>query len=84
MMTVPQAEINQYNANPDAYAARYFGLTIDQYYEWVESHATALCSERTRSGRLCRNRIGAGVLLTSSAWLQQHRSAPCFIHGGRS
>ena len=79
---VGQDEMNQYNADPDAFAAKYFGLTVDQYREWIETQATALCSERTRAGRLCRNPIGAGVLLTPKDWLQHHRSAPCFIHGG--
>jgi hypothetical protein len=29
-------EAARYDADPDNWAAKYFGLTLEQYYEWVE------------------------------------------------
>jgi len=39
----------------------------------------ALCSERTKSGRLCRILIER-CDLNPAKWRERHRSAPCFLH----
>jgi hypothetical protein len=77
-------EAVEYNADPDLFAAKHLGFaTADEYREWVETQGYALCSERTKSGRLCRNLIGGGQL-DPAEWRARHRSAPCFNHGGQS
>jgi hypothetical protein len=58
--------------------------TVEQYREWIEVRGTALCSERTKRGRLCSLPIASGGIMTSpDEWLAKHRSEPCKIHGGR-
>jgi hypothetical protein len=77
-------EVERYNADPDAFAARHFGFSsADEYREWIETGGYALCGERARHGRLCRKLIGGGAL-EPAEWKQHHRSAPCSVHGGRS
>jgi hypothetical protein len=86
-------QVAAYNANPDRFVAEYMGFsTVAEYYEWVETDGTPLCSERTKSGTLCRNpngtgrsQLGAGGDQTGAArWRERHRTYPCSIHGGRS
>jgi hypothetical protein len=40
-LTVEEAAM--YDADPDAWAARYFGLTVAQYYAWICNRAAAQC-----------------------------------------
>jgi hypothetical protein len=72
-------ELDQYNRDPDLFTARHFGFaTADQYREWIVLQGAALCSERTKSGRMCRTRLRDK--LKASDWRKQHRSRPCHVH----
>ena len=74
-------EFDEYNRDPDLFAARHFGFaTADEYREWVHCHGNPHCSEPTKSksGRLCRNPVGG--FLKPCEWREQHRSRPCPIH----
>jgi hypothetical protein len=74
-------DVDQYNADPDLFVAKHFGFeTVDEYREWVEARGSALCSERTAAGKLCRNSIG--MTYRPEVWRERHRSAPCSVHGG--
>lgn len=74
-----RAEIKQYNRDPDRYAATHFGFdSVDEYREWVETMGAALCSERTRTGALCRNSLF--FCETPADWRWNHRSMPCRVH----
>jgi hypothetical protein len=73
-------DIDRYNADPDLFVACYFGFkTVDEYREWVALWGAALCSERTRSGRLCRNAV-TGYTESAEEWRARHRAAPCAVH----
>jgi hypothetical protein len=76
-------EVEQYNADPDGFAAKELGFaSADEYREWVEARGYALCSERTKSGKLCRNPV---LMKPGESWSECHRSRPCASHGrGRS
>jgi hypothetical protein len=73
-------EAEQYNADPDDYAARHFGISKREYREWIECGGTALCSQRTRAGKLCKNSVGGE--LQPDKWKRLHRTAVCHCHGG--
>jgi hypothetical protein len=78
-----EQEAECYRADPDLFAARHFGFaSIDEYREWVAASNSALCSERTRNGKLCGNSIG--MTFRPEEWRAQHRSHPCWVHGWRS
>ena len=79
-LDIGRAELDRYNRNPDAFAAKYFSFTTAyEYREWVELHGAPLCSERTRAGKLCRNQFGSGGQRPED-WMRLHRSGPCGVH----
>lgn len=73
------AEVDQYNADPDAYAASHFGLTKIEYYEWLDTDGSPLCSHRTAGGDRCRNKTGGNQLVPTS-WKALHRKRVCAAH----
>jgi hypothetical protein len=74
--------VGDIDTDPDLFVASYFGFeTVDEYREWVELWGAALCSERTRSGRLRRNTTGYTEDIDE--WRARHRATPCRIHAGR-
>jgi hypothetical protein len=76
-------ELDQYNRDPDAFAARHFGLKdVAEYHEWIASNGTSLCSERMRNGKLCSNQIGMRHERGLQYWREHHRTEPCRSHGG--
>jgi hypothetical protein len=78
-----EEEAAEYNADPDAYAAKYLGFSsVDQYREYIESEFIPMCSERTRSGRLCRCNVAGVSGLNPAQWREHHRPEPCPRHGG--
>jgi hypothetical protein len=75
-----RAEVERYNADPDRFAADHFGFAlVADYREWVETDGRPLCSERTRSGALCRNGVTGGGA-DPDIWRRRHRSEPCAVH----
>jgi hypothetical protein len=83
-------EVERYNADPDAYAAKEFGfVSVEEYREFAAVNGAALCSERTQAGHLCHNSIAGDFRdrhpHTIAEWRERHRMAPCRIHakGGR-
>jgi hypothetical protein len=79
-LLVGRAELDQYNLDPDGYAAEHFGFaTIDEYREWAALDGTPLCSEQTKSGELCRNSISRSQR-EAADWKALHRTQPCTVH----
>jgi hypothetical protein len=74
-------EIVRFRADPDAFAGEHFGLTKDQYREWVAFDGTALCGERTKSGDLCGNAVSIEQM-AADHWKVHHRQRVCESHGG--
>src|SRR6266403_1297790 len=66
-----RTDMDAYNRDPDPFAAGLFGLTKDEYREWVTNDGMALCGERTKSGRQCRSILSAP--LTPIEWKKTHR-----------
>jgi hypothetical protein len=77
------AEAKRYDADPDAYAAKHFGLTKIEYYQWLDTEGAPLCSHRTAAGDNCRNRTGGSQLVPRS-WKIKHRKLLCVAHGGKA
>lgn len=76
-------EAKRYNADPDAFAAKHFGLSKIEYYQWLDTEGSPLCSHRTAGGDNCRNRTG-GFQLVPSHWKSKHRKLLCVAHGGKA
>ena len=75
-------DLARYVADPDLFAAKYLGITVELYYEWLECEGVALCGERTKSGRPCRNVVKCCD--NAMEWQEWHRSVACVAHGGES
>jgi len=76
-----QAEAKQYAADRDGYAAKRLaqGFSKIDYYQWLDTEGSPLCSHRTASGDYCRNRTG-GFQLVPQHWKSLHRKLVCRAH----
>jgi hypothetical protein len=81
MLELSLEEGEQYNADPDGYAANYFGLSTAEYVEWINTCGTPLCGARTKSGKLCRTPTGR-MQQDAAAWMANHRAFFCRRHQG--
>ena len=73
------SEVPLFKADPDAFAAKHYGLTVAQYAEWVATEGAPLCGDRTAKGTLCKNLTG-GFQLSASEWKALHRELSCHSH----
>ena len=78
---VDAAEASRYNADPDGWAAEEFGLSREEYLEWVRLDGQPLCAGRNRFGRACRCSVGR-VQFDAGPWKERHRRLFCYAHGG--
>ncbi len=46
-----------YYTDADAFAAKHFGVTKEQYVAWIETNGHPLCASRTKRGTLCQNML---------------------------
>ena len=72
-------EAAKYNADPDGYAAKHFGLSLADYLEWVRLDGEPYCASPTASGRLCRNLCGP-TQSPALQWKELHRHGCCGTH----
>jgi hypothetical protein len=75
---ITEAQIAEWQADPDLFAARHFGLTVDEYREWIELNGKALCGKLTKSGRPCN--AAFGFQLDVGEWKRRHRREACHAH----
>ena len=80
-VTANLAVLEEYNADPDAFAARHFGVTVEDYTTWIEQNGTARCGATTSKGRPCKSGVGAGMLGLKE-FLEIDRTRYCKTHGG--
>lgn len=78
-----QAEAKRYAADPDAYAARHYGLSKIEYYQWLDTEGSPLCAHRTAAGDQCRNLTG-GFQLAPQHWKSLHRKLVCRAHARKA
>jgi hypothetical protein len=76
------SELDTYNADPDAFAARYFDLSKHEYQQWANGQGTACCGFRLKSGRFCKNILSGGFQESAQEWKRRHRVEYCAVHGG--
>jgi len=67
-----------YDANPDAFAAAHFGLTLEQYRDWVHGEGVPKCSATTKRGTLCNAAVCQSV--DADKFKQLHRKGLCHAH----
>lgn len=69
-----------YMAEPKIFAARYFGLSAEDYELWVAAEGLARCVATTKSGRRCRNLVSGTMQLSARQW-GDLRDGLCTVHG---
>ncbi|RXH41079.1 hypothetical protein [Bradyrhizobium zhanjiangense] len=75
------ADAERYRRDPDAFAAEHFGLTKEQYREWVVVEGYPLCGTAPTESGLCPERVG-GCGCGPDEWKRLHRNRLCSIHSG--
>jgi hypothetical protein len=79
---IDESQIPEYNANPDAFVAKHFGMTVQEYREWVQLDGMPLCGTITKKGSFCRNPVGR-IQMKAKEWLAKHRICYCTVHQRR-
>ena len=80
-VVLTEQQVSDYQRDPDGFAAAHFGLTRDEYREWLELDGAAKCGAKTKAGKPCDNFISR-TQLDSQKWKALHRSEYCPTHGG--
>jgi hypothetical protein len=75
----------RWQADPDLCAARYFGLSVEEYCEWIKFDGTPLCGRLTKRGCPCGALLKKGdyhfdTRECASEWKRRHRKEPCHAH----
>lgn len=71
-------ELAAFNKSPDQFAAAYFGLTVNDYREWIDTDGHALCAAKTKKRVHCKATLCKPH--TAQQWKAIHRSAYCTAH----
>lgn len=75
-------QLHEYNADPDLYVANCLGLHIEDYRDYIELDGAPGCAATSKSGKYCRNTIGA-VQQPLERWLLLHRNVLCHVHSDK-
>lgn len=89
-------EVELFKKDPDAFAAKFFGLSKADYLEWNELDGEPLCCALTKSGRECKGRVAHWRIEEqrelrrktyrvdgpdyAASWKTLHRQYPCSLH----
>jgi hypothetical protein len=65
------------------FAATRYGVTKEQYIDWLETFGAARCGARTARGTRCKNVVSGNMQLPIREWLRRDGGF-CAVHGGES
>jgi len=74
-------EVPLFVADPDAAAAKHYGVSKELFCECVDSEGSVQCSANTAAGPRCKNHLSGGGQREIEDWLKM-RGGYCVIHGG--
>ncbi|MEJ5024974.1 hypothetical protein [Brucella anthropi] len=74
-------EVSRYIKDKAAFSASHFGLTLEEYAEWIEMDGFVRCSETTTTGARCKNYVSGGSFYNPEEW-KRLRGEYCAVHGG--
>jgi hypothetical protein len=82
---ITEEQAARWEADPDLCAARYFGLSVEEYREWIKLDGQPLCGKRTKRGRPCGALLKKGdyhfdARERASEWKRRHRKESCHAH----
>lgn len=73
--------VDQFIANKNAAAAKYFGVAESDYRNWIDDHGLVQCSATTKTGSRCKNVISGGGFDNPTDW-KKRQGEYCAVHGG--
>lgn len=65
----------------DSFAARHFGVSRQQYLDWVATDGAPRCGATTKKGTRCQNSVSGGIQRTIEEWVKLD-GGYCAVHGG--
>ena len=65
----------------DTFAAKHFGVTRQQYLDWVATDGAPRCGAVTKRGTRCQNSVRGGIQRTIEEWAKLDGEY-CPVHGG--
>ncbi|MCF1492064.1 hypothetical protein GOZ83_22025 [Agrobacterium vitis] len=74
-------DVERFIADGEAVAADHFGLTKDEYQEWLATDGYVQCSAKTTSGSRCKNHVSGGSYYEADKW-KAAVGEYCATHGG--
>ena len=80
-ISLDSSQLIKLEKDPDAFKAALFGLSVSEYYLWLEHKGAVICSGTTASGKRCKNAVAGGIQLTPSTW-KERQGEYCVIHSG--
>jgi len=73
-----RAQAEEYNKDPNAYAARHAGVSKHDYLDWLENGPFVRCLANTKSGKRCRH--GDACMGGVKDWVEMQGNYFCFVH----
>lgn len=74
--------LKEFEADPWAFLARHFGVSVTEYLAYCEFHednATSRCGRPCVDGRPCQAVVFRDDYISPRAWLKR-RDEPCWLH----
>ena len=73
-------EVLRYIEDHDLFAARYHGVSREDYLEWLDAYGVPRCSAMTRSGKPCRSARAGARRLEAREFAGLDRRDLCPVH----
>ncbi len=74
-------EFVAFQKDPEAFIARHFDVTIDEYLHWRAADGVVQCSAKTQSGKRCQRAVSGPSERLPKEWLAA-QGQYCTQHGG--
>jgi hypothetical protein len=74
-------DVSQFIQDRDTFAAQHFGVSRQQYLDWVETDGAPRCGATTKKGKRCANFVKGGIQRTIEEWVELD-GGYCIVHGG--
>ncbi len=71
-------EVQQFMTDRDAWAAENFGMTAEQYRDYIATEGRIMCDGVTAKRHPCKNTVAE--CYDPQTWLKHKSEGPCFCH----